>query len=338
MLLAACTSHQQYPFDPETARKTKPPSEREPIAAMRLESGLPEINNHTFDYPGSRKHKLHELEFDSVGENGQPGNKVAAHWYRSQTSEPQPAVFLLPIWGSYTYPPEQLAAGLMARYREEVHVIQVLGERYLFDWDAMKSAPDEEAFMEISRRMAQRYKNTVLDLRRLVRWAAAQPGIDEDRIAVVGFSISAVVASSLLVAEPELDAGVLIMGGAHPGMLVAECRGRLNEVRQTVKANIGWNQQRYREFFVELFGPFDPARYPGRVDPARVLMIDAAHDECMTEPARDDLWEAMGRPERITYNYSHKLAFLAMTPLGLNHMRRQIFEFLDPMVYDDEPF
>jgi len=338
VLGAACTSHQHHPYDPRTAHQPGPPSDREPIAALRLESGVPEIDNHTLDYPGSRKHKLHELEFDSVGENGQPGDEVAAHWYRSQTSEPQPAVFLLPIWGSYTYPQEQLGAGLMARHGEDVHVIQVLGRRDLFDWEAMKNAPDEDAFMEIARRMVQRYKNTLLDLRRFVRWAAARPEIDGDRIALVGFSMSAVAASSVLVAEPEVDAGVLIMGGAHPGMLVAECPGDLGKVRATVKANIGWDQQRYRELFVELFGHFDPARYPGRVDPGSVLIIDAAHDKCMTEQARDALWEAMGRPERITYDYSHKTAFLAMTPLGLNHMRRQIFEFLDPLLHDDESF
>ena len=75
--------------------------------------------------------------------------------------------------------------------------------------------------------------------------------------------------------------------------------------------------------------PYDAATYPGRADPARILIIDAAKDHCIPPDAREALWEVLGRPEHISLNYGHKKAFLSMTPLGFNWMRKQIYRFFD---------
>jgi hypothetical protein len=49
----------------------------------------------------------------------------------------------------------------------------------------------------------------------------------------------------------------------------------------------------------------------------------------MPRTARERLWLAMGRPERIAYLYDHRMAFLAMTFLGGNNLQHQIYRFLD---------
>ena len=49
----------------------------------------------------------------------------------------------------------------------------------------------------------------------------------------------------------------------------------------------------------------------------------------MPERSRDALWEALGRPERIGLQYSHKRSFLSMTPLAANYLCKQINAFLD---------
>lgn len=36
----------------------------------------------------------------------------------------------------------------------------------------------------------------------------------------------------------------------------------------------------------------------------------------------------MDRPQRLLLDYRHKQAFLSMTPLGFNWLRRQIWDFL----------
>ena len=64
-------------------------------------------------------------------------------------------------------------------------------------------------------------------------------------------------------------------------------------------------------------------------DPSRVLIIEAGADTCVPESARDRLWHAMGRPERIAYSYDHRMAFLAMTFLGGHNLQRQVYRFLN---------
>jgi hypothetical protein len=72
----------------------------------------------------------------------------------------------------------------------------------------------------------------------------------------------------------------------------------------------------------------DPARLGSQVDPARVLVLDAHDDDCIPQSARDALWQALGRPERISLRASHAGSFLAMTFLGGNHIRKSITRFL----------
>ena len=39
-------------------------------------------------------------------------------------------------------------------------------------------------------------------------------------------------------------------------------------------------------------------------------------------------WEVMNRPQRLLLDYRHKQAFLGMSPLGFNWLRRRIWGFL----------
>ena len=75
--------------------------------------------------------------------------------------------------------------------------------------------------------------------------------------------------------------------------------------------------------------------------PRRVLIIEAAADTCVPQTARERLWQAMGRPERIAYLYDHREAFLAMTSLGGHNLQQQIYRFLDrrfPVASDPAAF
>ena len=61
-------------------------------------------------------------------------------------------------------------------------------------------------------------------------------------------------------------------------------------------------------------------------------MVDSAFDHCMPESSREALWEAWGRPERISFSYGHKLSFMSMTPLGFDYTTRRIVDFLDRLL------
>mgnify|MGYP001121937722 CR=1 FL=1 len=82
--------------------------------------------------------------------------------------------------------------------------------------------------------------------------------------------------------------------------------------------------------------PLDPANYPHRIDPERVLIFEAGRDQCVSEASRDALWQAMGRPERYTIMSSHRRAFFTLTPLRFNWMRGKIWRFFERVLLEGD--
>jgi dienelactone hydrolase len=184
----------------------------------------------------------------------------------------------------------------------------------------MGDARTEEEFHALLALMVERFIDTVSDVRRLVDWADTRPEIDSQRIALIGFSMSALVGIIVMATEPRIDAGVLVLGGADLQEILAVCNGRIRQTRENLLKRFGWSLEQFKE---ELKGPL------AVINPARVLVIEAAADSCIPKPARERFWQALGRPERVSYQYDHRMTFLAMTFLGGNNMQSQIYQFLD---------
>jgi dienelactone hydrolase len=323
--LAGCVAHTIHPYDATVARA---PSAAEP-EIFRYSAGAEPIDEHALPELDTRTHRARRISWQSVGDNGQPEMQVTTDYFRSVVDGRHPLVIVLPLWGTYTYPPEKIADGIRDRSRGDKHVLRVLGQNYLFDWDDLGASADPDAFRLRAARMSERMHVTVIDVRRLVDWASRQPEIDPQRIGIVGFSMSAVAAGLLLGADDRVRAAVLIMGGAHLHDIIAACDGPLQAVRDEVMPRFGWTQDQYHEAVTETWGWLDPALFPARIDASRILMFDAQRDECMPQSARDAFWRTLGEPRRISFHYGHRQSFLAMTPLGLNYMRRQVYRFLD---------
>ncbi len=273
-------------------------------------------------------HDVRYLRFPSYGENGQPDNLVTGYYYRSKKPGAKPLVVVLPIWGTYRYPPEKVAQDLVKKHGD-FNVLLIEGRNYIFDWDRMAYATTEAEFVAVMAEMADRMYTTVIDIRRLVDWAVDQEEIDPERIGVVGFSMSAVMASLAVAVDSRFASAVLVMGAADPSTAITVCPGRLLEVKNSVTRRFGWSDEQYHAIVSELFDKLDSTDMFTQIDPARILIVEAAQDKCMPAETREALWESMGRPERIKLNYKHKTAFLTMTPLGMNYTRRQIVEFLE---------
>lgn len=268
------------------------------------------------------------LKFPSIDVNGQNDNLVTARYYQSRRSGKNKLIIVLPIWGSYNYPPDKITRSILAR-GDDINVLRVLGEQYLLDWARLAAATDEASFLLAVRDAVARVRTMVIDVRRLIDWAQTQPDIDSRRIGLIGFSLGAQIGGLIIANEPRIAVGVLVMGGANPHEILTACAGRPQIVRENILPRLGWSERQYQDTLARFFDLVNPANYRGRTDPARVLMFDAYHDDCVPRSAREALWTAMGRPERISFLYTHKMSFLAMTPLGSNYMRRKIYEFLD---------
>jgi pimeloyl-ACP methyl ester carboxylesterase len=228
-----------------------------------------------------------------------------------------------------------LSSSIQRRSNGAVHVLHVQGDTHLADWPGLVAAADEAEFLELWREAVERQRVTIVDTRRLIDWAEQRPEIDADRVALIGCSISAMVAGTIATQEPRLAATVTVMGGSHMQSVVANCDGkRATRVQAKAAESFGWGREELEAQLEPIMSVVDPANYPDRVDPRRVLIIEANRDKCAPEESREDFWLALGKPERISMNYDHAPAFYSMTPLGLSWMRRRIWEFLEPRLLE----
>jgi pimeloyl-ACP methyl ester carboxylesterase len=323
--LVGCAAHTHAPFVPG-----------DHLAGPALIRSLPG----EFEYIDSLPHPTYtiaaedaayrtvSLAFPSAGENGQDGNLVTARYYQSKSEGAKPLVIVLPIWGIDTYPSNTISAGLR-KHGGNINVLQIDGERPLLDWGIVGDTRTEAEFLNLLDQLIGRFVSTVIDIRRVVDWAETQTDVDPQRVALIGFSMGALVASVAMANEPRLAAGILVMGGADPQDILAACDHEIGRGREHVLEQLDWSLDKYRNELAKALARVNPARFAGMVDPRRVLIIEAAADTCMPPSSRERLWRAMGRPERIAYLYDHRMAFLAMTFLGGNNLQQQIYRFLD---------
>jgi dienelactone hydrolase len=292
------------------------------------------FTNHVAGTGVSSQYELRLLEIPSIGDNGQQNNLITAKYYRSTLSGRHPLVIVLPIWGSYTYPPRKFSSMIQHRSSGAVHVLHVQGDTNLADWSGLVAAADESEFLELWRKAAEHQRVTIVDVRRLIDWAEKRSEIDTERIGLIGCSLGAVVAGTIATQEPRLAATVTVMGGSHLHSVLAYCDGKRTTSVQEKAESFGWSREKFEARLEPIMSVIDAANYPDRVDPRTVLIIEANRDKCVPEKAREDFWLALGKPERISMNYDHEPAFYSMTPIGLSWMRRRIWEFLEPRLLE----
>jgi dienelactone hydrolase len=333
--LGGCTTWVTVPADPGAAEAARRSLPHPPTFEYQLPP--PDVEQTADPAWRGRHHERVRIAFDSSGQNGQPGRQVSAEYYRSTAPGPRPVVVVLPLWGTSAYPSSAITRTLIARGGEGLSVVQVLGERYLFDWDGVATSATEAEFRARVREMSARMRTTVVDLRRLLDWIALQPELDGERIGLVGFSMSAVVGAQLIGADARVRSAVLMLGGANLEEIIATCNGPLANVRRTITERFDWSRERYEEEVGEIFGVLNPARFPALTSPDDILMIDSRFDECMPATARDAYWDALGRPRRLSLLYGHRQSFWSLTPIGFSLMRGTVYRALETSLMEAGP-
>lgn len=274
-------------------------------------------------------HDAIPLSYTSSGVNGHKENLVEGLYLRSRLPGRKKLLVVLPIWGSSRYPPQKIAYGYAAHAKGEAHVIWLFGDSPVFPWQDLWSTPGEAEWVEIAEDSVRRYRTAVNDTRRLIDWLGTREEVDPERIGIVGFSMGALAAATIMGIDSRVAAGVFMTGGAILSEVMAQCRGKAGRMREHAIRTFGWSQDDYRRFFDERFGAGEPMLYAGHYDPDRILIIEARFDSCIPPVSREALWKVTGHPQRITLLYSHNSAYLSLTPLGLNFARRGIYRFLD---------
>lgn len=316
------------PMDPESGRQRLSATERTASARFASDGAPADLSNH--DLPRRGPYDVKQLSFRSVGDNGQPDDRVTATYYVGRGATPRPLVVIVPIWGRpNVYPVRKLARAVRRRSDGDVHVLVLEAPNRLIDFPAMVEAEDEDAFRREAAVLAERCRNAIVDVRRLLDWLTVRPEVDRERIAVVGFSAGGVYAADLFLLDERFDTAVIAMGGTGFASIMAHDPRRASIARVYAAERFGWSVDRYRDEMDSIFGFLDADRLAGRYEPERVLMIEAGRDERIPPESRERLWNALGRPERILLDYRHRNAFFSMTPVGGNYTTDRIWEFLD---------
>lgn len=322
-LLAACLPRVHLPYERAPFRVAARPV-AVPAALGRSRSPVPPAvelvhQRRTTDYTVWR------FAMPSSGDNRQPGRLVTGRYYQHRPPGHRGLVVVLPIWGRSSYPPA-ITARRVTRYGD-LNVLVLDGAESLFDWQAIAGAPDGEVLRAVIGRSAASFATTVTDVRRLLDWAQSRPEIDPRRLGITGFSMSAILAATVMGVDSRLTRGVLVMGGGDLARIFSVCPKRPGRVRQSYLERTGWSAERFRREIEPILAPVDPLRFAAAVDPAGVLFIDAGRDDCIPMESREELWEGMGRPERLTIQSGHRRSFLAMTFLDNFRATKRIARF-----------
>jgi dienelactone hydrolase len=320
MTSATTTAYRADPVAAAARVPGAPQPPAPPLPALRVERGK-----------GFAHYDVLELHRpDPCGYGGQ--DALGAIAYLSRDPGPKSWVIVLPIWGSSTYPPWKLVSWFThGPHRATTNVLWVQnpGRTRLMDYAAMEAATTVPEFMAALEKSASCIEAASDDIRSWVSWILEQPGTDPRRIGIVGCSIGAIVGNLTLGRDPRISAGAFAMGGGRLDEILTICYGAEAEVRKAMCQRLGWDDQAFHQAVKGPLEVVEPLRFAGNIDPAGVLFIDAGEDACIPKEARDELWEAMGRPERITLGYSHRNSFLTMTFIGFDRTTARIVDFLD---------
>ncbi len=271
----------------------------------------------------------------SVTDNNQAERMVTATYFATTGPGPRPLVVVLPIWGSSVYPPRKVVRALTTKSdAPAANVLWLHGDARLFDWPAAARVTTEEDLAALIGQWVDSVAGTVVDIRRLIAWTHTRPEVARNQVGIVGFSIGSIVGALVAGTEERVASSVLVAGGANLHQILVTCRGNTNRFKQLIEERLGWSSAYLESWLEPRLEPINPVHYTSHVDPRSVLIIDANRDKCIPQSARDDLWNAMGKPERLSLGYGHRMSFLSMTFLGLHFTSREIMDFLDRSLLD----
>lgn len=142
-------------------------------------------------------YETYVLTLPSVEANGQGRLPASVQYLKVKTPGKKKLVIVVPIYGSVSFASTMMARHLIEGQRQDTNVLLILDANEIFNGD-VERAPiitTEAELLQGVQRCVTRFRNAVLNIRRLIDWAETVDEIDAARIGVVGFSVGASVAN-----------------------------------------------------------------------------------------------------------------------------------------------
>jgi len=282
------------------------------------------------------QYETYVLALPAVETNGQGPLPASVQYLKLKTPGKKKLVIVVPIYGSVSFASTMMARHLIEWQKQDTNVLLILDANEIFDGD-IERAPimmTEAELLQGVQRCVTRFRNAVINIRRMVDWAETVDEIDAARIGVVGFSIGASVANVAMGVDARIAAGAFVLPSTKLHEILAyghvpRWQASIDRVRENLTLTPGAFAQKVEPILRSI----DPIHFSKSIDPTRVLLIEAAQDSYVPALARKLHWEALGRPRTIRIDYDHKTAFLlSMTFLSRHFTAQAIAEFFDEIL------
>lgn len=231
--------------------------------------------------------------------------KVSFDYYKSTSSGKKPAIAVLPIMGGGKYPIESYFANGFAGSGFNAIILH-----------RQKMKDEIDSLEDVDRML----RNTVFDHKYVVDWLMGRQEVDSAMLGLFGISFGAIKGSLIMSLEPRFSAGVFCLGGGDlPHILANTEYDNLKRERNKLLAKL--KQVPVDELVKDkkLFGEavkegeellrssinYDPLKLARNLPSSRVMMIFANQDDVVPYADGIKLWEAAGRPEKITVLGGH---------------------------------
>jgi dienelactone hydrolase len=215
-------------------------------------------------------------------------------------SVPRPTVILLPITQGDYYT-KQMARFLL---KEGITVLRFQSHGHL-----LTAKNSHDALTEFESLL----KEDVMDVLEGIHWLSAQPAVDHERIGIVGISMGALIGSVAAGVDSRIRAGVFILGGGDlAGILFSSREPTIVSIRKRIEEEEDLTREELIAETGRRLRNVDPLTYANRLDPNRILMINAYFDHVIKRRFGTALWEAAGEPLMVmlpTGHYSAGLFF-----------------------------
>lgn len=211
---------------------------------------------------------------------------------------PRPGVLVLPVLQDRL----SLASGTLARYlaAQGFAALELRSGRSFLDRVRVTQEGHGPTCEDVETEM-------IRDGRRGLDWLCGRREVDEGRLGIMGISHGAMIGPCVMGADSRLGAGVFCMGGANEAMIVARSRERsVRRFRERIMRAHGLTDPNDLRLLPQAQASrTEPVRYAPAVDPRAVLLFKTRRDRAIVPEAQDRLWEALGRPRRITLPFGH---------------------------------
>ncbi|MCA8975162.1 MAG: hypothetical protein KDC98_10590 [Planctomycetes bacterium] len=163
--------------------------------------------------------------------------------------------------------------------------------------------------------LQQLFARTVLHQRLFLAWLRDATAFEPQPQFVLGISLGGMIATAVAALERELTGVAICLSGADLQSLVpasAEARvQRWVEWRKDADG-VGIDHLRWE---LHEYLTSDPLLLASAIATDKVFMVSARFDEVVPGKNQDLLWEALGRPARMTVPLGHYTAALAIGPI-----------------------